>query len=474
MTLNAIDDTFISQLNKILPKGVICQAEPRYLEEPRGQWAGQKALLARPETTEQVSSIIKIAYRSRVAVIPYGGGTGLVGGQIMPVGPKPLILSLERMNKIRQIYASENILITEAGATLTEVQTAAAEVGRLFPLSLAAEGSARIGGNLATNAGGINVLRYGSARDLCIGLEVVLPDGKIWNGLSRLVKDNTGYDLRHLVIGAEGTLGVITAASLKLFDRPSHFSTAFLEVASPDAALKLLSLLRANVGGAVSAFELLHKQGFDFLSEKLPKIRLPFKKATEWMVLLEIGFEGTTYDKRALEDFFIAGQEKQLLTNAIIAQSEGQRQEFWSVRENIPEANRLIGAISSHDISLPLSAIPEFINRAKVLISKLGAFRVNCFGHLGDGNLHFNVFPAQGKSNQIDVKSKNKIKSQIHQLVDSMEGSISAEHGIGRLKISDLEHYADPAKLTAMRAIKDALDPRGIMNPGVLFRELAD
>ena len=470
MTLNAADDTFISHLKKNLPEGIICQAEPRYLEEPRGQWAGQRAPLARPKTKEQVRLIVETAYKSRVAIIPYGGGTGLVGGQIMPTGPKPLILSLEKMNKIRKIHTSENILIAEAGATLSQVQTAASEVGRLFPLSLAAEGSARIGGNLATNAGGINVLRYGSARDLCMGLEVVLPNGKIWNGLSRLRKDNTGYDLRHLIIGAEGTLGVITAASLKLFDQPSDFSTAFLEVPSPSAALKLLSLLNARVGRVVSAFELIHKQGFDFLSEKLPKIRLPFKSPSEWMVLLEIGFEGTTDIKKVLEVFLTTGQEKKLLTNAVIAQSAAQRQEFWSVRENIPEANRLIGSISSHDISLPLSSIPEFIDRAKILISNLGAFRVNCFGHLGDGNLHFNVFPIRGESNLINIKSKNKIKNQIHQLVKSMEGSISAEHGIGRLKLSDLEHYADPAKLMAMRAIKNALDPRGIMNPGVLLR----
>ena len=472
MKLHAVDDTFISHLKKILPEGVIHPAERRYLEEPRGQWMGQKALLVRPETTEQVSLLIKAAYEARVAVIPYGGGTGLVGGQIMPVGPSPLILSLERMNKIRKIYASENVLISEAGVTLAEVRNAAYDVDRLFPLSLAAEGSARIGGNLATNAGGINVLRYGNARDLCIGLEVVLPDGKIWNGLSRLRKDNTGYDLRNLLIGSEGTLGVITAASLKLFEQPSHFYTAFLEVASPSAAINILYTLRAKLGNVVSAFELIHKQGFDFLSEKLPEIKLPFKEASEWMVLLEIGFEGTTDGESSIDAFFTLGQEKGLVTNAIIAQSERERHEFWAVREYIPEANRLIGSISSHDISLPLSAIPEFIERAKVLISNLGAFRINCFGHLGDGNLHFNVFPIPGKLHQINVKSQNRIRHQVHQLVNSMEGSISAEHGIGRLKLADLERYADPAKLSAMRAIKDALDPRGIMNPGVILRPL--
>ncbi len=472
MKLHAVDDTFITHLKKILPEGVIHPAEPRYLEEPRGQWMGQKALLARPETTEQVSLLIKAAYEARVAVIPYGGGTGLVGGQIMPVGPSPLILSLERMDKIRKIYASENVLISEAGVTLAEVQNAAYEADRLFPLSLAAEGSARIGGNLATNAGGINVLRYGNARDLCIGLEVVLPDGKIWNGLSRLRKDNTGYDLRNLLIGSEGTLGVITAASLKLFEQPSHLYTAFLEVASPSAAINILYTLRAKLGSVVSAFELIHKQGFDFLSEKIPEIKLPFKEASEWMVLLELGYEGTTDGESSIDTFFTVGQEKGLITNAIIAQSEGERQEFWAVREHIPEANRLIGSISSHDISLPLSAIPEFIERAKVLISNLGAFRINCFGHLGDGNLHFNVFPIPGKLHQVNVKSQNRIKYQVHQLVNSMEGSISAEHGIGRLKLADLELYADPTKLSAMRAIKDALDPRGIMNPGVILRPL--
>ena len=470
MTLNPSNDQFIARLSETLPERMLCPALPKYLEEPRGRWAGQKAWLARPETVTDVSLLIAAAADAKVPILPYGGGTGLVGGQIMPEGPTPLILSLERMNKIRDVYAPENVLIAEAGAILLEIQQAAEAVDLLFPLSLASEGSAQIGGNLATNAGGINVLRYGNARDLCIGLEAVLPDGTIWNGLSRLRKDNTGYDLRNLLIGSEGTLGIITAAALKLFLRPQQITTAFLKVASPRAALDLLSMLRDHVGEVISAYELIHVQGFSFLRETLPNVRLPFETPSEWMVLLELGQGGDANGEEALHRLFAEGLEKDLFSDGLIAQSETQREAFWAVREYIPEANRLIGSVSSHDISLPLSEVPSFIERANKVIAKRGEFRTNCFGHLGDGNLHYNVFPASGKTAKDHHQERDAIKGDLHDLVNAMNGSVSAEHGVGRLKVSDLERYGDPTKISIMRSIKAALDPKGIMNPGAVLR----
>ncbi|MBT4873155.1 MAG: FAD-binding oxidoreductase [Marinovum sp.] len=470
MRLNAADDRFLTELKRDLPERIFRPPEPRYLEEPRGRWAGQAGVLALPESTEQVACLIRYAQAGKVAVVPYGGGTGLVGGQIYANGPAPLIISLERMTKIRAVYPSENVLIADAGTILADIQSAAQDQGRLFPLSLAAEGSARIGGNLATNAGGVNVLRYGNARDLCIGLEAVLPDGSIWNGLSRLRKDNTGYDLRNLLIGSEGTLGVITAAALKLSPRPSSVATALLTVPSPQAALNLLDMARDHAGEAISAFELIHRQGFAFLSEKLPQVRQPFEALPEWCVLIELGLSSDIPAQSILEGMFASALEAELVSDGLLATTQAQRNEFWDIREKIPEANRLIGSVSSHDISLPLSMVPEFIAKGREVLAAIGAFRINCFGHLGDGNLHYNVFPISGKTRHDYQKERNQIKRALHDLVHQMHGSVSAEHGIGRLKTDDLERYGDPVKLTAMRAIKAALDPTGIMNPGAVLK----
>lgn len=467
--LTPADDTFRATLEAALPGEVFKTPEPRYLEEPRGRWAGQAGVLALPRTVEEVATLIRLAAAHRVGVVPYAGGTGLVGGQIMEGGPAPLLLSVERLSKVRAVYPDENVLIAEAGVVLADVQAAAAEVDRLFPLSLAAEGTARIGGNLATNAGGTGVLRYGNARDLCLGLEAVLPDGAIWHGLSRLRKDNTGYDLRNLLIGSEGTLGVITAASLKLWPQPGVTGTALLVVPDPRAALSLLSLARARLGDGISAFELISGQGFDFLKETLPEIRRPFDPAPEWCVLIELGVPQGQDAAAGLEALFEAALEAGLVTDGLIAQSQAQAAEFWSVREHIPEANRRIGSISSHDISVPLGAIPEFIKKGAEIIAKIGDFRINCFGHLGDGNLHYNVFPMPGKTRADYLPERDRVKQAVHDLVHAFEGSVSAEHGIGRLKTGDLQRYADPTKLAAMRAIKAALDPHGIMNPGAVL-----
>jgi FAD/FMN-containing dehydrogenase len=316
----------------------------------------------------------------------------------------------------------------------------------------------------------VNVLRYGNARAQCLGLEVVRPDGTIWNGLTRLRKDNTGYDLRNLMIGAEGSLGVITAAALKLAPRPAGVGAAMMVVPSLQAALDLRALAGEQIGEGVSAFEIIHSQGFDFLAEVGPEIKQPFAEIPEWCVLIDVGLPAGLAPDAALETLFATGAERGLVTDGVIAQSRAQRQDLWTIRESIPEANRRIGSISSHDIAVPLSAIPAFIENGAIALAEIGVFRINCFGHLGDGNLHYNVFPMAGKTRADHEADRVLVKQAVHDLVHAMEGSVSAEHGIGRLKVDDLEAYSDPAKLAMLRSIKHALDPLGIMNPGAVLR----
>jgi FAD/FMN-containing dehydrogenase len=467
--LNPCDEDFVLRLSAQLPKGRLVSPEPRHIEEPRGRWHGQAGAVARPEATAEVATILRACQAGAVGVVPWGGGTGLVGGQLLPLGPAPLVLSLERMTGLRGVWPDENAMVVEAGMILADVQAEAAKVGRLFPLTLASQGSCRIGGNLAANAGGVHVLRYGNARDLCLGLEAVLPDGTVFNGLTRLHKDNAGYDLRHLLIGSEGTLGVITAASLRLHPVPAATVVALLAVPSPLAALALLALARGRLPGMVSAFELVHRMGFDFLAETMPAIRTPFDPVPDWMVLIELGLPAGMEPEVAMANLYEAGSDKGLVTDGVIAVSQGQAQGLWHLREMIPEGNRRIGAVSSHDISLPLSAIPDFIARAPAEIAGLGDFRINCFGHLGDGNLHWNVFPAKGATRQSHDAVRDRLKTRVHDLVHALGGSVAAEHGVGRLKVADLQRYGDPGKLAAMRAIKAALDPQGIMNPGAVL-----
>lgn len=468
--LNPADPAFLENLATLLPAGTLGAAEPRYLADPRGRIGGHAAAVARPRTVAEVSVILAACNAARVGVVPFGGGTGLVLGQVMAEGPLPLIVSLERMRAVRSVHPAENVIVVEAGATLAEVHAAAAAVDRLFPLSLASQGTARIGGNLATNAGGVNVLRYGNTRDLCLGLEAVLPDGEIWHGLKRLRKDNTGYDLRNLLIGAEGTLGIITAASLKLAPVPAAMGTALMVVPNPAAALELLALAQARLGGLVSAFELISGVGLAFLAQTMPEQRQPFAVAPDWMVLIDLGLPDGLNPDEALTALFEAGLNAGLVLDGAIAQSQGQRAEFWGLRENIPEANRRIGSVSSHDISLPLSEVADFIEEAGPALAELGEWRINCFGHLGDGNLHYNVFPKAGETRAQHENSREAIKTLVHDMAHARGGSVSAEHGIGRLKVDDLEKYGDPVKLAAMRAIKAALDPVGIMNPGAVLR----
>lgn len=469
MTLQSADQTFVAQLESALPNDVVRPVEDKYLQELRRKWRGRAGCIALPRTTEDVSTILRLANKARVPVVPFGGGTGLVCGQIYPEGPLPVVLSLERMNSVLSVDPVENVMTVQAGAILHNLHEAAENVGRLFPLSIASSGTAQIGGNLATNAGGVNVLRYGNTRDLCLGLEVVLPDGTIWNGLSRLRKDNTGYDLKNLLIGSEGSLGVITAASLKLFPQPREFGTAFLTVESPKAALDLLSLTRDKAGDTVSAFELIHANGLHFLAQHMPQVSLPFAEVPEWSVLVELGMSANQNPEDILSSVFSEAFDAGLVSDGVIAASLAQRAALWDVRESIPEANRTVGSIASHDVSLPLRALPDFIEAATRMIAERSDARVNCFGHLGDGNLHYNLFPAEGKSRDAYESVREALSETIHDLVHSFEGSVSAEHGVGRLKTNDLPRYKDAVSLRMMATIKAALDPNGIMNPGVII-----
>lgn len=461
-------------LRAALPEDIVRDVHPDEIRDERGREGLEPLFTALPQTVDEVAQIVRVCAEAGVPVIPRAGGTGLVQGQIMTKGPAHVLISLERMDRIRSVYPRDNVLIAEAGAILADVQAAAADAGRLFPLSLAAEGTCRIGGNLATNAGGLNVLRYGSARDLCLGLEAVLPDGTIWHGLKRLRKDNTGYDLKNLMIGAEGTLGIITAASLRLFPRPARRSTALFQVASPEAAVDLLSLAQGMAGELISAFELIDGTGQQLLAETMPQVRLPFNDIPDWSVLMELGTPSLIDPNDLFEALFEAAVEGGLAVDGIIAQNEGQAQELWQMRESIPEANRLTGGVAFHDISLPPSDIPAFLTRSGEALSAMADVRIGAFGHVGDGNLHYNIFPTKGRAKGEYADIAVAMTRAVHDLVHDMGGSFSAEHGVGRMKVAELERYGDPARLAVMRRIKAALDPVYLMNPGAVLRVLKD
>tara|TARA_B100000214_G_scaffold272933_1_gene203123 strand:- start:2009 stop:3430 length:1422 start_codon:yes stop_codon:yes gene_type:complete len=469
VSLKPVTEKFINKLKKDLSPGVVSTVPDQYLLEPRSRWRGISPILMSPANVKEVSTILSSANSENIPIIPYGGGTGLVGGQIQDRGPAGILLSLERMNKIRYLNSEENVITVEAGVILSDLRSAAEKEERVFPLSLASEGTAQIGGNLATNAGGLNVLRYGSTRSLCLGLEVVFADGSIWNGLSRLHKDNTGYDLKNLVIGSEGTLGIITAATVKLFSKPKDRSVALIAVGSPKDALRLLSEAKDYFGETISAFELINKMGIQFLKETGLNFKFPLSAIPEWMVLLEIGHPVRFGTEKNINDFFENILSSSLALDGALAENMRQQNDLWAIRENIPEANRRIGSVSSHDISLPLSEVSDFVEQARIEISKLGQFRINCFGHLGDGNLHFNIFPEKGNNREIYNDIRPTVKTVIHDLVHKYGGSVSAEHGIGRLKTNDLIKYSDPIKLKFNNSIKKAMDPNGILNPGVIF-----
>ncbi|MEO1292400.1 MAG: FAD-binding oxidoreductase [Pseudomonadota bacterium] len=450
------------------PSGVIEAPDAAaYLDEPRDRYPGQTVLVARPGSTEEVASLLKLCAAARLPVVPRSGGTGLVGGQTKGDEPRPLVLSLDRMTAIRDVNAQDNAMTVEAGAILASVQEAAQAVDRLFPLSLASEGSCRVGGLLATNAGGIQVLRYGNARDLCLGIEAVMADGTIVRDLKSLRKDNTGYDLRHLLIGSEGTLGIITAASLKLFPRPAETATAFCAVPSPEAAIALLRQCQSQLGESISAFELIPALSIRMTLEHIEGARCPLATVPEWAVLIEAGAQGAG---ETLEAALKQAFETELITDAAIAASLSQAAGFWHLRETIPQANRRVGSIASHDISVPISGIPRFLSETESALRAIAPdVRITAFGHLGDGNLHYNLFPAKGRNRQDYANLAPDLTRIVHDRTHVAQGSISAEHGVGRIKAADLQRYGDPGKLRVMRALKATLDPHNILNPGAVF-----
>ncbi len=441
-----------------------------YLKEWRDLFRGKAQAVVRPGSVAEVSALLKWASETGTRLVPQGGNTGLVGGQIPVAEGREVILSLQRLDKIRKVDAEGDTMIVEAGVTLQRAQEAAEAASRLFPLSLASEGSCTIGGNLSTNAGGTAVIAYGNARELCLGLEVVLADGRIWNGLRQLRKDNTGYDLRNLFIGSEGTLGVITAAVLKLFPLPAARATAFLAVPDPEAALSLLNKAKASAGGTLTTFELMPRIGLDFVIRHAAGARDPLSEASPWYVLMEVSAQAEAGLSDAVEAFLGEAMEEGLVTDAVLAGSLGQRADLWKLREMLSEVQTYEGGSIKHDVSVPLHATPQFLKRA---IARVEALVPGCrpvpFGHLGDGNIHFNVSQPVGADKAAFLAGWDAMNEAVHAIVTELKGSISAEHGIGRLKRSLLPGVKDPVELELMRTVKAALDPKGVLNPGAVL-----
>ena len=433
----------------------------------RGRYTGSALGVALPGSTEQVAAVVRACAATGTAIVPQGGNTGLCGGAT-PVGGE-LVVSLRRLNRIRAVDADNNSITVEAGCTLQAVQEAALAADRLFPLSLAAEGSATIGGNLSTNAGGVQVLRYGNARELTLGLEVVLADGRVWDGLRALRKDNTGYDLKHLFIGAEGTLGLITAATLKLFPRPRAYATAWVALPAPAAAVRLLGRLRDAAGDNVTAFEIVGRPALDLVLKHIPNARDPLAGRPAWQVLIELS--GARDDLSAtLEQALQAATEAGVIDDAVLAASEAQTAALWALRENVSEAQKIEGVSIKHDIAVPVSRIAEFISRADAALrAAFPEVRIVCFGHFGDGNLHYNQSRSDAQSNADFIAQTAAVNRIVHDLVHQLGGSISAEHGLGQLKREEVLRYKSGTEMGLMRAVKQALDPRGLMNPGKLL-----
>jgi len=434
----------------------------------RRRYQGRTPLLVRPGSTAEVAEVVRLCADARVPIVAQGGNTSLCGGSIPSEAGDEILLSLSRMNRVRGIDAANYTMTAEAGCVLAQVQEAASQADRLFPLSLAAEGSCQIGGNLSTNAGGITVLRYGNARELVLGLEVVLPDGQVWDGLRGLRKDNTGYDLKQLFLGAEGTLGIITAAVLKLFPKPRERVTAFVAVTDLPSAVELLSRCRASSGDAVTSFELLPRIGIDLGRQFIPGVVEPLRERRDYYVLIELtsaiddsGLRG------ALEETLEQALEEGLIADATVAESAEQSRRLWFVRESIVELQKFAGASIKHDVSVAVSLVPAFMVRAIAAVTAaLPGVRIVAFGHIGDGNVHFNLYQPEAMDAAAFLARQAELSRIVHDIVAALDGSISAEHGIGRLRRDDLQRYKPAIELELMRRIKQALDPNNIMNPG--------
>ena len=437
------------------------------LREWRDRWQGSTPLLLLPRSTEEVSRIVRHCAEHRIAVTPQGGNTGLVGGQI-PAGE--VLLSTERLRAIREVAPLDDVMVVEAGVPLATVQEAAREAGRFFPLSLASEGSATIGGLISTNAGGTAVLRYGSMRELVLGIEAVLPDGSLFSGLKRLRKDNTVYDLKQLLIGGEGTLGVVTAAALKLFPILRSRAVAVVGLASPDAAIHLLARAKDESGGAVEAFELISRRGVELAMKNIPDVRDPLGAAFPWIVLVEIASSEGGHAEAAMERLLAASLEDGLIEDAALAQNQTQAKAFWRLREEQSAAQKPEGVTWKHDVSAPVSCVPQFLARATAAAEALApGGRVVAFGHVGDGNIHYDVLQPEGGDGAAHAAMREEGSQAIHDIVDALGGSISAEHGLGVMKSAEALRYKDPQAVELMRRVRAAFDPNRIMNPRVLF-----
>ena len=439
-----------------------------YCEDWRGRYHGMARAVVSPASTEEVARVVQLCVGHGVSLVPQGGNTGLCGGATPITGDASVVLSLRRMNRIRHIDVLDRTLTVEAGCTLSQVQEAADAHECLFPLSLASEGSCQIGGNISTNAGGVHVLRYGNTRQMVLGLEVVLADGRIWHGLRRLHKDNTGYDLKQLFIGSEGTLGIVTAAVLKMVPKPAKRAVAWADVKSPDAALGLLDILRRRFGERVSAFELIGAPALDVVLRHFPDSRRPTQADAEWSVLVEVADVDPQSDIAGkLESALMSAYEGELLLDVVIAASGAQEIALWALRENISEAQRLEGFSIKHDISVPVSRIPEFIDQAgKAVESTAREARIVAFGHMGDGNLHYNLSCAQRKDNARLIERTAALNEAVHDVVHACDGSISAEHGLGQLKVEEIRRYKSALELEMLGKIKAVFDPECRLNPG--------
>ncbi len=439
-----------------------------YCRSFRDGWEGRVPLVLRPQSTEEVAAIVRICSEARIGIVPQGGNTGLTGGSQPHADMSEVILSTARLKRIRAIDTVNDTITVEAGVVLKEIQAAAERADRLFPLSLGAEGSCQIGGNISTNAGGVNVLRYGNTRSLVLGLEVVLPDGSVWNGLKGLRKDNTGYDMKQVFIGAEGTLGIITAAVLRLFPRPTASETAWIGVDGPASAVALLGHMRARLGETVSAFELINRVAIDLLLVGVPGHEDPMSEPHPWYVLLDVTSQGAPGSLNTpLAEALGEAMEAGLVRDALIAASGAQAARLWRMRESLVEAQVAAGGSIAHDVSVPVSSIAAFLERADAALQAAYPDMARCaFGHVGDGNMHYNPIRPRQWDEARTRQERPRVNRMVHDIVVDLGGSISAEHGIGRSRLAELAHYKPRLELDMMRAIKQALDPLGIMNPG--------
>ena len=471
MNDRSLPDGLVDRLKAIVgERGIVTDDHGRvpYENDWRDQYHGRAAAVVKPANTEEVARVVALLAEARVGMVPQGGNTSLCGGSVPDDSGRQVVVNLSRMNRVRHVDPDNNTMTVEAGCVLANLQEVADRHERLFPLSLGAEGSCEIGGNLSTNAGGTGVLRYGNTRELVLGLEVVLPDGRVWDGLRGLRKDNTGYDLKQLFVGAEGTVGVITAAVLKLFPKPRAHATALVAVDSPAAAVALLSKLREGCGERITGYELIARACVDLVLRHMPATRDPFAESHPWYVLVELS-DSTQGDAlaRLLEESLGAAAEEGMLRDAAIAASEAQRNAFWQMREDITEAQKLDGVSIKHDVSVPVSRVPDLIARADAaLAERFPDIRIVTFGHVGDGNIHYNCSKSERQEAREFFAQSPEVNRVVYEVVNALGGSISAEHGLGVLKREEIKRYKSPLELELMRSIKRTLDPHGLMNPG--------